>query len=165
VQNVDTVAGAVADRDAEIRQVLDNLSAITKTFSDNTGVLDNAVVQLGEFNGHLSVILGNNRAQIDSIVSNLAAVVATVGAKLPEVDHLVGGLDDAAMRLANVSRYGEWLDQNILCLKIGYPPTPQVQTPCVELPSSNTSPMSGRRVRTTSGAAAVRELLSLGATP
>ena len=162
VGNVDTVAAAVADRDAEIRQVLDNLNAITKTFSDNTDVLDDAVVELGDFNGHLSAILGNNRKQIDSIVSNLATVVATVGAKLPTLDHIVGGLDDAALRLANVSSYGEWLNQNILCLKVGYQPTPVVQTPCIELPTTNTSASAARSARGKHGAAAVREQLTLG---
>ncbi|MEY2397775.1 MAG: phospholipid/cholesterol/gamma-HCH transport system substrate-binding protein [Actinomycetota bacterium] len=160
VGNVDTVAAAVADRDAEIRQVLDNLSAITKTFNDNTNVLDNAVVQLSDFNGHLANILGDNRTQIDSIISNLTTVVGTVGAKLPTLDHIVGNLDDAAMRLANVSRYGEWLDQNILCARIGYPPTPMAETPCIELPTTNVSPMAGRNTKLTRGATAVRQLMT-----
>jgi len=165
VENVDTVAGAIADRDREIRQVLDNLSAITKTFNDNTDVLDSAVVELGEFNGHLAVILGNNRRQIDSIVTNLATVVATVGAKLPELERIVAGLDDAALRLANVSQYGEWLDQTILCLKVGYAPLPVVQTPCIELPTTNTGSLTGGNTRATKGAAAVRQLLTMGSTP
>jgi ABC-type transporter Mla subunit MlaD len=162
VTNVNTVTGAIADRDREIREVLDNLNVITKTFSDNTGVLDQAVVQLGDFNGHLANILGNNRAQIDSIVSNLATVVATVGAKLPTVDHALGNLDDAALRLANVSQYGEWLDQNILCLKVGYPAALSVSTPCLELPTTNTANLAGPPNQPTNGAAAVRQLLLKG---
>lgn len=139
VTNVDTVAAAIGDRDREIRAILDNLSLITKTFNENTDVLDDAVVELGAFNGHLAKLLGNNRSEIDSILTNLASVVAAVGTKLPTVNHALSKLDDAAERLANVSQYGEWLDQSILCLKIGYGVVPVVSTPCLELPTSNTA--------------------------
>ncbi len=161
VGNLDTVTGAVADRDREIRQILDNLNAITKTFNENTNVLDTAVVELGNYNGHLSAILGNNRSQIDSIVSNLAIVVAAVGAKLPTLDHAIGYLDDTALRLANVSQYGEWLDQSILCLRVTLPTT-TLESPCLEQPNSNAAPLAGPKRNTTAGVTAVRDLLSLG---
>lgn len=161
VGNLDTVTATVADRDREIRQILDNLNAITKTFSENTTVLDQAVVELANYNGHLSAIVGNNRAQIDGIVSNLATIVAAIGAKLPTLDHAVGNLDDAALRLANVSQYGEWLDQSILCIRITAATT--IESPCLELPSSNASSLAGPQRQTTAGMRAVRDLLSLGA--
>lgn len=161
VGNLDTVTDAVADRDREIRQVLDNLNAITKTFSENTAVLDTAVVELADYNGHLSAILGNNRAQIDSIISNLATVVAALGEKLPTLDHAVGNLDDAALRLANVSQYGEWLDQSILCIRITAVTT--IESPCLELPNSNASSLAGPQRKSTAGVHAVRDLLSIGA--
>ena len=160
VTNFDTVTGALSDRDREIRQVLDNLTAITKTFNDNTDVLDRAVVELADYNGHLAAILGNNRKQIDSIVTNLATVVATVGNKLPTIDHAVGFLDDAALRLANVSQYGEWLNQDLLCFKIGNPVV--ATTPCLPLPSSNSAEFAGPQARTTKGSLAVRQLLLSG---
>lgn len=160
VENLDVVTGALSDRDREIRQVLDNLAAITKTFNDNTDVLDSAVVQLGDYNAHLAAILGNNRTQIDSIVTNLALVVSTVGNKLPTLDHAVGFLDDAALRLANVSQYGEWLNQNILCFRVGNPVV--ATTPCLPLPSSNSADFAGPQVNTTRGAAAIRQILLNG---
>jgi hypothetical protein len=154
------VAATVADRDREIRQILDNLNTITKTFSDNTDVLDNAVVELADYNGHLSAILGNNRAAIDGIISNLATVVAALGEKLPTLDHAVGNLDDAALRLANVSQYGEWLDQSILCIRITAATT--INSPCLELPNANASSLAGPKRTSSSGVHAVRDLLSLG---
>lgn len=162
VGNLDTVAGAVADRDREIRQILENLNAITKTFNENTTVLDKAVVELADFNGHLSAIVGNNRSQIDSIITNLATVVAALGEKLPTLDHAVGNLDDAALRLHNVSQYGEWLDQAILCMRISTPGG-NVETPCLDLPSDNTASLAGPRRTSSAGVRAVHDLLSVGA--
>jgi phospholipid/cholesterol/gamma-HCH transport system substrate-binding protein len=163
VTNLDTVAGAIADRDREIRQVLDNLNLITKTFNDNTDVLDRGTVELADYNTHLAAILGNNRAQIDSLLTNLATIVSAVGAKLPVVDHALGNLDDAALRLANVSQYGEWLDQTILCMRIGYAPSPVIATPCLDLPTTNTAGQATPS-NATHGTRAVRELLTAGVT-
>ena len=162
VGNVDAVTGAIADRDREIRQVLDNLSLITRTFNDNTDVLDKAVVELGDFNGHLATILGNNRSQIDSIVTSLTSVVSALAPKLPVVEGIVDNLDQAALRLANVSQYGEWLNQNILCARIGYPVALSVDTPCLDLPTTNQSEFIGPQTAETSGSTAIRQLLSLG---
>ena len=162
VANLDTVTGAVSDRDREIRQVLDNLGAITKTFNDNTDVLERAVVELGDYNGHLAAILGNNRAQIDSLVTGLSTIVATVGANLPTVEKIVTNLDDAALRLANVSQYGEWLDQNLLCIQVGNPVIASV--PCPQAPTSNAAStgLAGPQSKATIGTAAVRQLLMSG---
>ncbi len=163
IENIDTVAAAVGDRDREIREVLDNLVLITKTFNDNVDVLDRAVVEIANYNGHLAAILRNNRTQIDSILTNLTTVVATVGEKLPTVEHIVAGLDDAALRLANVSQYGEWLDQSILCLKVGYAPAPVVSTPCLQaVPSNNMNGIAGSNAHKSRGAKAVRSLLMAG---
>jgi phospholipid/cholesterol/gamma-HCH transport system substrate-binding protein len=161
VANIDTVAAAIADRDREIREVIDNLVLITKSFNDNVDVLDRATVELANYNGHLAEILTNNRAQIDSILTNLTTVVSTVGGKLPTVEHIIAGLDDAALRLANVSQYGEWLDQSIVCVKVGYPAIATV--PCLELPSNNMNGIAGTNARKVSGASAVRDLLVAGA--
>ena len=79
VENIDTVAAAVGDRDREIREVLDNLVLITKTFNDNSDVLDRSVVELAKLQRSLAEILTHNRSQIDSILTNLTTVVSTVG--------------------------------------------------------------------------------------
>lgn len=162
VGNLDTVAGAIADRDREIRQIIDNLNTITKTFAGNTDVLDQAVVELADYSTHLSAIVGNNREEIDGIISNLAIVVAALGEKLPTLDHALGNLDDAALRLHNVSQYGEWLDQSILCLRVQLPAT-SVETPCLELPSDNSaSVLAGPKRSQATGLDAVRAMLDWG---
>src|SRR5437762_1658812 len=48
IENLNTVTGAIDDRDAKIRTVLDNLVSISQTFSQNTGVLNSAVTDLGD---------------------------------------------------------------------------------------------------------------------
>ncbi|MEY2471729.1 MAG: phospholipid/cholesterol/gamma-HCH transport system substrate-binding protein [Actinomycetota bacterium] len=161
VSNIDTVAAAVGDRDREIREVLDNLVLITKAFNDNVDVLDRASVELADYNGHLAEILSHNRAQIDSILTNLTTITQTVGEKLPTVEHIIAGLDDAALRLANVSQYGEWLDQSIVCIKVGYPAV--ASTPCLAQPSNNMNGIAGSNTTITKGADGIRSVLNMAA--
>jgi phospholipid/cholesterol/gamma-HCH transport system substrate-binding protein len=159
ITNIDTVAAAVGDRDREIRETLDNLVLITKAFNDNVDVLDRASVELADYNGHLAEILSHNRAQIDSILTNLTTITQTVGEKLPTVEHIVAGLDDAALRLDKVSRYGEWLDQSIVCVKVGYPAA--ASTPCVDQPSNNMNGIEGSNAAIVKGADGIRSILNM----
>lgn len=159
ISNIDTVSAAVADRDREIREVLDNLVLITKAFNDNVDVIDKATVELADYNGHLAEILSDNRAQIDGILTNLTTLVKTVGEKLPTVEHIIAGVDDAALRLANVSQYGEWLDQSIVCVKVGYPAV--ASTPCLDQPSNNMNGIAGSNAKVTHGADGIRAILNM----
>jgi phospholipid/cholesterol/gamma-HCH transport system substrate-binding protein len=136
IENLDTVAATIANRDHEIRTILDNLVLITKTFSENTDVLDGAVTQLKTFSENFGGLLENNRAEIDRTVSNLAKIVELVRTKLPTVENAVANLDDASKRLFTASGLGEWLNQDIYCGTIGVPPA-AVDLPCLPLSASS----------------------------
>ena len=125
------MAGAIDDRDAQIRTVLANLVLISQTFSQNTDVLNTAVTQLGDFSDNFGSLLANNSAQIDRIIANLNTIIAEVKVKLPVLDSTLGGLDVAAKTLFNSSRYGEWLNQVIPCGALLNGPTVPSNDPCI----------------------------------
>jgi phospholipid/cholesterol/gamma-HCH transport system substrate-binding protein len=124
VQNLDTVTTTIADRDQQIRVMLDNLVLISSTFSDNTQTLDTALQSFGEFSTNLDAILQGNASEIDRIINNLDLITTDViGPKLGELDSVLKGVDEAARRIFDSSRLGEWLNQAILCADTG-PPQP-----------------------------------------
>jgi ABC-type transporter Mla subunit MlaD len=157
VDNVNTVAGAINDRDVQIKTVLDNLVAISQTFSQNTDVLNNAVSELGDFSDNFGSLLANNKDQLDHIVANLNAVVDEVRVKLPVLDSVLGGLDQAAKSLDLSSRYGDWLQNNIYCGALANPPRIESNDPCISGAGSLQS--SGPPMQT-KGAAAVTQILA-----
>jgi phospholipid/cholesterol/gamma-HCH transport system substrate-binding protein len=164
VDHANTVAGAINDRDAQIRLVLDNMVLITQTFSQNTGVLNDAVTELGNYTDNFGALLANNRVQIDRIVTNLNAITDEVRVKLPVVDSILQELDEAAKRLA-ANRYGEWLNNNILCGALFNPAQVKSNDPCISgLDSLPTAGPQSQTARQSTGAAAVSELLA-GALP
>jgi phospholipid/cholesterol/gamma-HCH transport system substrate-binding protein len=158
IENVNTVVGALDERDAQIRTVLDNLVLISQTFSSNTRVLDEAVTELGDFNGHVGALLSENQAHIDSIVGNLKAVVDEVRVKLPVLDSTLGGLDEALKRMDSSSRYGEWLNNVVPCGAIGDPAVLVSNDPCITGQGSFSNAQPSR------GPAALAQLLAGEAT-
>jgi phospholipid/cholesterol/gamma-HCH transport system substrate-binding protein len=168
IGNVNTVASAINDRDAQIRTVLDNLVLISRTFSENTDVLNTAVTELGDFSDNFGALLANNSAQIDRIVANLNAIVDEVRTKLPALDSVLGGLDAAAKSLVNSSRYGDWLDNNIYCGALLNPAQVKSNDPCISGIGSiqNSSPAPSQSTQSQStGAAAITQLLTDSLSP
>src|SRR5207248_786334 len=174
IDNVNVVAGAINDRDAQIRTVLDNLVLISQTFSQNTGVLNTAVTELGDFSDNFGTLLANNSSQLDHIIANLNAIINEVKLKLPVLDSTLGGLDTAAKTLFNASRYGEWLNQVIPCGALLNGPSGPVipsNSPCVtgagSLQSGGPSAPAGGQSQPatqTQGVKAVDQILQQGLT-
>jgi phospholipid/cholesterol/gamma-HCH transport system substrate-binding protein len=160
VSNLDTVAGTIDARDKEIRTILDNLLAVTTTFSANTGVLDDAITQLGRFSTDFGAILENNRGHIDSILDNLTKVIGVVKTKLPVLEDTVANLDNLSVALFNASRYGEWLNQTIYCGAIG---RTAAGIPLVETTDECELPLAGGSLPgSTTGAQAINQLVGGG---
>jgi len=168
VENVNTVAGAINDRDAQIRTVLDNLVLISQTFSQNTGTLNSAVTELGDFSDNFGSLLANNQTQIDRIIGNLNAILDEVKIKLPVLDSTLGGLDTAAKTLFNASRYGEWLNQVIPCgALLNGPSGPVIPSGAGSLQSGGPSAPAGQSqpATQTQGVKAVDQILQQGLRP
>jgi phospholipid/cholesterol/gamma-HCH transport system substrate-binding protein len=166
IENLDTVAGTLTSRDAQIRTVLDNLLALATTFSENTDVLDAAITDLGDVSHNFGGLLENNRAEIDRIVDSLATLVQLVGQKLPTIDSALAGLDEASAAIFRSARNGEFLNQEILCARVGSQ-VPAVQTGCDPasakpggtLPATTAAAGGTTTTKRVSGAGAVRALM------
>jgi phospholipid/cholesterol/gamma-HCH transport system substrate-binding protein len=163
IENLNTVAGTITSRDAQIRTVLDNLLALATTFRENTDVLDSAITDLGDVSDNFGTLLENNRAQIDRIVDSLTALVQLVGTKLTSLDVTVAGLDEASAAIFRSARYGEFLNQDILCARVGTQ-VPVVATTCDAATAKPAAPATAAGASTTtrrvSGAGAVRDLMT-----
>ena len=158
IDNLNTVAGTINSRDVQIRTVLDNLLALATTFRENTDVLDAAITDLGDVSENFGSLLENNRAQIDRIVNSLASLVAVVREKLPSLDVTVANLDEASRAIFRSASYGEFLNQEILCARVGTQ-TPAVTTAC-DPGSAKPGGASATTTQRTSGAKAVVRLMT-----
>ena len=162
IENLNTVAGTITSRDAQIRTVLDNLLALATTFRENTDVLDTAVTDLGDVSENFGSLLQNNRGEIDRIVNSLATLVELVGAKLGPLDSTLAGLDEASAAIFRSARYGEFLNQEILCARVGTQ-TPVIATSCDPESAKPGGNGGSTETQRTTGARAVHDLMTGGA--
>jgi phospholipid/cholesterol/gamma-HCH transport system substrate-binding protein len=170
VEDLDTVSGTLADRDREIRTVLDNLVALATTFSANVDVVDSAITDVGSVSRDAGTLLSNNRGQIDASIAHLVTVLDEVKGRLGTLDTALGDLPKATQAIYRSGRYGEWLNQIILCASNAPPPA---GSPCATPISKGDEsggapdtpkapPASASASGETTGAAAVRQLLGIG---
>jgi phospholipid/cholesterol/gamma-HCH transport system substrate-binding protein len=173
VEDLDRVAQTVNDRDAQIRTVLDNLVAISATFSANTDVVDAAITDLGSVSQDAGQLLAENRDEIDGSLGSLLSILDTVEANLGDVDTALATLDDATEAIYRSGRYGEWLNQSILCATITAPPADgSCAAPVVPGLPGGGAPTGGTAVPATpvpatprgpsTGTQAINDLLGLG---
>lgn len=139
VENLNVVAGTIADRDAQIRTLLDNLTLLAGEFSANTGVVEQALVELGSFSTDLATLVATNRDELDRIIAGLdVAVDEQVRPRLEQLRGTLSALDEASRAVFLAGRHGEWLNQTILCAAAGPPPC---ATPLV--PGAASVPVAG----------------------
>jgi phospholipid/cholesterol/gamma-HCH transport system substrate-binding protein len=128
VENLNTVAGTIAARDQQIRTLLDNLVVLAGEFSDNTALVDQALVEFGSFSTDLATLVTTSREELDRIIAGLDVTVAEeVRPRLELIQRAVAGLDEASRAIFLAGRNGEWLNQTILCSSTGPPPA---DAPC-----------------------------------
>lgn len=153
ITNLDTVAGTINARDAQIETMLQNLVVLSRTFGDNTDLLDSALTELSAFGSELDLLLSNNSTEIDRLLGNLALVTNTVAGRLPQLDTALGNLSETANAIFRAGARGEFLNQKIICAFIAPPASSEAGCPLGD-------PITGLGLSApTSGAAAITSLL------
>ena len=139
IENLNTVTGTIANRDEQIRVMLDNLVLISQTFSANTDVLDQALVEVGDLSSNLNSLLQTNRAEIDNLIASLDLTTQTVISRIETIDRTLGNIDELASSIFRAGSIGEWLNQDILCLSLHPPPcsTPIPILPAASVPGAS----------------------------
>ncbi len=137
IQGIDTVAGAINEREAQLDALLDeaddlaaNLAAkdttLVELIDSSRTVLDFLVQrreQLAAALGAgsdavraLSVLIDTNRAQLDAILDDLHPTLATVRSNLPDLNRALALTGPAFAGQALAGSHGPWLDIYVAAL-------------------------------------------------
>jgi phospholipid/cholesterol/gamma-HCH transport system substrate-binding protein len=118
-----TVSDAIAQRDRQIAQSVDNLASLTDVFARNSAVLDDALVQISGVTTDLNQILDGNQAQLGRIIGNLARFTETARLNIDQLERMVQKLPLTLRDLFSASNGGHFNRTNALCVGV-------VQGPC-----------------------------------
>jgi virulence factor Mce-like protein len=128
-----TVSDAVARRDRQIAQSVDNLAQLTDVFAKNRRLLDDAVVEISGVTTNLNAILGGNETQLGRIIRNLARFTETARLNIDQLEKMVQKMPLTLRDLFAAGNGGHYIRANVLCINI-------VQGPCpfpMNLPPRN----------------------------
>jgi phospholipid/cholesterol/gamma-HCH transport system substrate-binding protein len=128
-----TVSDAIAKRDRQIAQSVDNLAQLTDVFAKNNKLLDNAVVEISGVTTNLNQVLGGNEEQLGRIIHNLARFTETARLNIDQLEKMVQKLPLTLRELFAAGNGGNFARVNVMCINI-------VQGPCpfpMRLPSQD----------------------------
>jgi phospholipid/cholesterol/gamma-HCH transport system substrate-binding protein len=118
-----TVSDAIAQRDRQIAQSVDNLASLTDVFAKNRTVLDDALVQISGVTTNINQILDGNQAQLARIIRNLARFTETARLNIDQMERMVQNLPLTLRDLFSAANGGHFNRTNALCFGV-------VQGPC-----------------------------------
>ncbi|RAY15843.1 virulence factor Mce family protein [Actinomadura craniellae] len=113
-----TVSDAVAQRDRQIAQSIDNLQELTEVFARNDELLQSAVLEISGVTTSLNQVLGGNEVQLGRIIRNLTEFTDTARLNLNQLEKLVQNLPLALRQLFAAANGGHFLRTNVICLNL-----------------------------------------------
>jgi phospholipid/cholesterol/gamma-HCH transport system substrate-binding protein len=118
-----TVSGAIARRDRQIAQSVDNLAELTEFFAGNTRILDEAVVEISGVTTNLNAVLGGNEERLGRTIRSLSRFTGTARVNIDKLEQVVRQLPPAMRALFQTFNGGHFMRTTALCLGV-------VQGPC-----------------------------------
>ncbi|HEY7484205.1 MAG TPA: MlaD family protein [Streptosporangiaceae bacterium] len=119
-----TVSDAIARRDRQIAQSVDNLAQLTDVFAKNSRLLDDAVVEVSGVTTNLNQVLGGNEQQLGRIVRNLARFTDTARINIDQLETMVQRLPLTLRELFAAGNGGHFTRVNVMCVNIVEGPCP-----------------------------------------
>ncbi|GAA3204171.1 MlaD family protein [Actinocorallia longicatena] len=115
-----TVTDALAARDRQIAQTIDNLTELTSAFADDRKALDTATVRLADLSGNLDKVLGGKSAELGRALEGTAGLMEVAHRNVGSIDKIIKGLPTALQALLSMTNGGNFLRANALCINVVY---------------------------------------------
>ena len=118
VENLGTVATAVADEREQLQRLLAAFAGVTETLAGNSSRLDRTLVNLNTATGELGRLIKDNRGSLERDLDDLVTVLELVMRHQGDLKQITTHLDDVLRATLKVMSFGEWANLYVpaLCL-------------------------------------------------
>lgn len=123
IGDYEKVTDALARRDVQIQTMVDNIVLLSQTFADNSGVLDDALVELSGMTSGLDVLLTRNADELARIISNVGVLAKAASTRIDSLESALVAIPEADRRLFSTTADGEFIKTHVVCLDPNPPPT------------------------------------------
>jgi phospholipid/cholesterol/gamma-HCH transport system substrate-binding protein len=118
VTDYQTLSGVLGQRDKQIQSMLDNITQLSQSFTDNTKLFLSLLDKAGSIAPNLDKLLSGNEAQLRGILDNTATVLGTVNAKLPQLEQAIQGIPPALQSVFSTVAKGNYVQFDLTCIQL-----------------------------------------------
>lgn len=126
VNDYQTLTGVLAQRDGQIRTMLDNVGLLSQSFTDNTKLFLSLVDNLSSAVPNLDQLLARNEQPLASIIDSAASVFGAIDSRLPQLNQALAGAPAAFKAVYSTVAHGNYVQFDLSCFQ-GNP------MPCTQL--------------------------------
>jgi phospholipid/cholesterol/gamma-HCH transport system substrate-binding protein len=118
VDNLGTVATAVADEREQLTRLLGAFANVSETLAGNSSALDRTLVNLNTATGELGRLIKDNRGSLERDLDDLVTVLELVLKHQGDLKQITTHLDDVLRATLKVMSFGEWANLYVpaLCM-------------------------------------------------
>jgi phospholipid/cholesterol/gamma-HCH transport system substrate-binding protein len=117
VADYHTLSGVLSQRDQQIQTMLDNVTQLSRSFTDNTKLFLSVLDKAGSLAPNLDKLLASNESQLRGILDSTASVLGTVKTKLPQLEQAMKGIPPALQAVFSTTAQGNFVQFDLTCFQ------------------------------------------------
>ena len=122
VNDYQTLTGVLAQRDGQIRTMLDNVGLLSLSFTDNTKLFLSLVDNLSSAVPNLDTLLARNEQPLSSIIDSAATVFGAIDSRLPQLNQALAGAPAAFKAVYATVAHGNYVQFDLTCFQPNHMP-------------------------------------------
>jgi phospholipid/cholesterol/gamma-HCH transport system substrate-binding protein len=108
IDSLDQVLTAIASRTSDVGTLVTNLQTVAQSLASRNDLLDSVVANLSTVAGDLANLIGTNRSTLDTTITDLNTVTATIVARQQDLAKSLSTLGSGLAPYVEISSYGQW---------------------------------------------------------
>lgn len=117
VNDYQTLSGVLAQRDGEIRTMLDNIGLLSQSFTDNTRLFVALVDNLSSAVPNLDKLLARNEQPLSNIIDSASKVLGALSSRLPQLNSALAGVPSAFKAVYATVAHGNYVQFDLSCFQ------------------------------------------------
>lgn len=118
IEDLDTVVGTVADRDAEVDEIITRIGGVGESLAARKGDIDALVVNLLHVQDALNQLLEERQGDLEGTIDDLDVITQELGRHRDDLEKGLSSFPSGLAPYHQISAYGQWFNvrAKVLCM-------------------------------------------------
>jgi phospholipid/cholesterol/gamma-HCH transport system substrate-binding protein len=134
ITNLNEVLGALAARDRQVTQLVENLRALVSGLARDRNAIGSSLVSVNDLTGTMGELLRDVRPSVRADVAELGKLSKTIADDGAKFDGMFQRMPGKLTALSRVTSYGSWVNFYLCSFdaRVSLPDGPEIATPRIE---------------------------------